>query len=189
MRFRDIVTKLNDADIDFFVTGSFAVYLYTGKRDYHDIDFVVKESDLFRIELLFNARRVVNISHFNQDYASIRVGDVEFCTYDVKKGSEKYFFGLDQNYKTYDKVYFDGVEFRIIDVEELIIFKLFKLRNTNGKQDLKDAKLLIKHCQIDWLKLIVLSHKYKISSRLLLLMNDRDLRQIKVNPQLSFVTA
>ena len=150
MNFYSIIQKLNNHSIPFVITGSYAVYLYTRKRVFNDIDIAVQQEDLQRIEELFGQERDFSISPYGHRYDRIELGAIEFGTFDICHNS----FCIDMGVSVLQanaRIFSTGEEnFKVIDPNNLIVLKLLFSRNSHTKSDWEDIKLLDEKLNIDW---------------------------------------
>ena len=144
---RDVVSRLKTADIDYMLTGSFALIYYAEPRMTRDIDLVVSlagndgdtivqsfESDYY-LDSQAVSRAIANRSLFNIIHSE-HVLKVDFI---VRKDTE------------YERVKFDrrqvatvdGIDLWIISKEDLIISKLQWARGSHSKFQLRDVKNLL----------------------------------------------
>lgn len=166
--FVSVAKKLKTNNIPFYITGSFAVALYTKKRVPNDFDIVVKVEDLDRIEDAFEVSRVRGKTLKNEEYCVIHIGKVEVSLCDVYYHNNRLFSLAfeGEKYKKYRTFRIDEIDVKVIDPEELVILKLIQDRNSEFKQDRKDALLLLHSDEINVSKLIKYALKYRVFGKL-----------------------
>lgn len=145
---RDVATKLNDAGIQYMVSGSVAMNYYAQPRMTRDIDIVV---------MLEKGGVGKFVSLFDNDYYV----DGETVKAEVeRKGmfnliNNKYIIKIDfillkdeaiyhESFRRRKRVAIDGFEMCIISPEDLIIQKLLWAKDSNSEMQMKDVRNIVR---------------------------------------------
>lgn len=168
MKFTQVVEILNNHQIRFYVTSGFAVYIYTGKRVFDDVDIVVSRVDIEKIEGLFGQKFTQTV-FANGTATHLRLSPVvEIACFDeiLVNGRKLSLKFDDKIYKNSQLIQIAQQNVRIVPIEELVILKLALNRSIGNKSDPKDIKLLLKSNRLNYFKLIARTIQVGLTLRL-----------------------
>lgn len=164
---------------DFFITGSYAVHLYTGKRQYDDIDIAVKEEDLPKVAKELGVECVRSVSTFNKEYAHVKFENYDFGAFIIQDGKRDIDFGIKGCYQRTRKIQIEGKSIRVISPEDLVLVKLMLAREDSIKRDLSDVRLMLEEVDLDLGYLVQKAYGLNLIERLLQVTEKYQIDQIK----------
>lgn len=170
-----------NSNLKFFVTGSYAVHLYTGRRVYNDIDIAVQHQDLVQIAKELSVECKTTVSPFNEEYAYVHYNEYEFGTFEINIGDRIVSFGVRSCYSRAKNFKVGDNQIKVISPEDLILLKLTLAREENGKMDIQDAQLLLETQNLDYGYLCQKAYELGLFAKLDMIskqLKDRNLEEV-----------
>jgi predicted nucleotidyltransferase len=145
---RDVAKRLDQAGIQYMLTGSFALNYYAEPRMTRDMDLVValtpKDADLvvamFEGDYYVPRNAVVRAIAQQTLFNIIHVESIFKVDFIIRKNTE--YRGLE--FERRQQVEIDGVEIWIVSKEDLIISKLLWAKDSHSDFQLRDVRNLLK---------------------------------------------
>ncbi|MFC2159288.1 hypothetical protein ACFLQS_01025 [Actinomycetota bacterium] len=144
--FKDVITKLNDNNIPYMISGSVAMNYYTIPRMTRDIDIVVEIGDIgsffnaFKKEYYIDQKMVEDAIKNQLMFNIIHLNEVMKIDFIIRKNTEY----RKAEFKRRRQVNIEGLKVFIVSIEDLIISKLLWAVDSRSELQVKDVKNLLK---------------------------------------------
>lgn len=153
-----VVRRLEDAGINYMLTGSMALSIYSQPRMTRDVDLVVelRSADAMRISQLFQGEFECDADEIREAIASermfnlIHVERVVKIDFVIRKSSPY----RREEFNRRQRRELDGFEVWVVSPEDLLLSKLAWAKDTESEQQLRDVRgLVAAGKELDWVYL------------------------------------
>jgi len=153
----DVVKRLDQAGIEYMLTGSMAMNYYAVPRMTRDIDIIIelhKEDahqayTLFSVDYYISEEGIREALKYNTSFNIINNQAIVKIDFIIRKKSE---YRITE-FKRREKVKIDGFEIYIVSIEDLIISKLIWAKDSNSQVQLNDIEnLMVQEVDKDYLE-------------------------------------
>jgi len=151
---KDVVNKLNAAQINYMLSGSIAMNYYSQPRMTRDIDIVIEIDDtnlfygLFKNEYYINLNSVKDAVLKHESFNIIHLEELVKIDFIVRKDSEY----RKREFERRISINLGGQQLFIVTIEDLILSKLHWAKESKSELQLNDVrKLLTEKVDMDYI--------------------------------------
>lgn len=154
---KDVIQRLNRGNIDYMLSGSVSMSFYTTPRMTRDIDIVIYLSisdtgtmyELFKDSYYIDEDMIKNAVIHHDMFNIIHNSSIFKVDFIVRKDED---FRV-QEFNNKKTINFDGIEMKIVSLEDLIISKIYRMRETGSEIQKRDiVSLLSKNPDISYIE-------------------------------------
>ncbi len=156
---KDICNKLDNARIEYMLTGSFAMAFYSTPRMTRDIDIIIKVSpkdihqiiDLFKNDFYISQAAVEEALKNTTMFNIIHNDTVMKIDFIIRKNEE---YRVNEFLRR-QKISIDDTLISVVSPEDLILSKLFWAKDSNSELQLRDVRAIkaaVKNIDDDYIK-------------------------------------
>jgi len=171
---KDVVNKLNAANINYMLSGSIAMNYYSQPRMTRDIDIVIEIEDaklfyeLFKNEYYINLNAVIDAVSKQDSFNIIHLEELVKIDFIVRKNSEY----RKKEFERKISINLGEQELFIVTIEDLILSKLHWAKESKSEIQINDVrKLLTEKVDLDYI--LKWAEKLEILNDLKKLLNEK----------------